>query len=223
MDHRTRDGSTTGRVRVGLAAMGVFVIGGLAACGTTGPKASGSVTIATVVSNVDNATYGTILESGGKPLYTLQSSTTPCDSACTKIWPELLLARGVTTPTAGSGVTAPDLGTVNRAGGELQVTYLGKPLYFYSGDAAGQVNGNVTDVWGKWTVVVTASPAGNATPSPSGTPASTLPPEGSPTGGKTNTPNPTTAPTPTTTAPTPTTTTPTPPTTTPGGGGGVGF
>jgi len=231
MKHRTEDGKTTGRVRAGLAAMGVFMIGGLAACTTTSPKANESATNATLVSAASNATYGTILESSGKALYTLQSSSAPCDSACTKIWPALLLARGMTMPTAGSGVTASNLGTVNRGGGELQVTYLGKPLYFYSGDAAGQVNGNLTDVWGKWTVVVTASPVGKATSSPTGTTASTLPPAGSPTGGKTNTPTPTTvapspttsAPTPATTMPSPTTTAPTTTTTAPGGGGGVGF
>ena len=42
---------------------------------------------------------------------------------------------------------------MKRSGGTLQVTYSGKPLYWFSGDnAAGQVNGNVTDTWGKWSV-----------------------------------------------------------------------
>ena len=40
------------------------------------------------------------------------------------------------------------------------MTYAGKPLYWFSGDtAAGQVHGNVTDTWGKWSAVVTAKPA----------------------------------------------------------------
>ena len=42
----------------------------------------------------------------------------------------------------------------------LQVTYSGKPLYFFSGDtAAGQVHGNVSDTWGKWSAVVTVKSA----------------------------------------------------------------
>ena len=40
------------------------------------------------------------------------------------------------------------------------MTYAGKPLYYFSGDtAAGQVHGNVTDTWGKWTAVVTVKAA----------------------------------------------------------------
>jgi predicted lipoprotein with Yx(FWY)xxD motif len=65
-----------------------------------------------------------------------------------KIWPELLLPKGVTKATAGHGVNAAKLGTVTRTGGGLQVTYAGKPLYwFYKDTAAGQVNGVSTDTW----------------------------------------------------------------------------
>jgi hypothetical protein len=48
-----------------------------------------------------------------------------------------------------------------RSGGVRQVTYSGKPLYWFSYDtAAGQVNGNgAKDTWGTWSVVVTVKPA----------------------------------------------------------------
>ena len=53
--------------------------------------------------------------------------------------------------------------------GALQVTYGGKPLYYFSGDSgAGQVHGNVTDLWGKWTAVVTVKPATSSLGSTSG-------------------------------------------------------
>jgi predicted lipoprotein with Yx(FWY)xxD motif len=54
-------------------------------------------------------------------------------------------------------VSSSKLGTVTRAGGVRQVTYGGKPLYWFVGDTGpGQVHGDITDTWGKWTAVVTA-------------------------------------------------------------------
>ena len=50
------------------------------------------------------------------------------------------------------------------------MTYAGKPLYWFFGDTApGQVHGNITDKWGKWSVVVTAKP-GHASSGSGGTP-----------------------------------------------------
>jgi predicted lipoprotein with Yx(FWY)xxD motif len=143
------------------AAFGVFV---LAALGTTvgvtgasgAPSAHASKSV--VVSTLKTAKFGTVLVSG-KTLYSLRPSSTACNASCLKIWPELLLPKGVTKATAGAGVIASKLGTVKRSGG-LQVTYAGKPLYWFSKDTApGQVKGNVSDTWGKWSDVVTVKPA----------------------------------------------------------------
>jgi predicted lipoprotein with Yx(FWY)xxD motif len=121
-----------------------------------------------VVSATKSGQLGTILVSGNT-LYTLRASATPCTALCLTIWPELLLPKGVTKAKAGTGVSASKLGTVKRAHGALQVTYAGKALYWFSGDtAAGQVNGNVTDAWGKWSDVVTAKAAGSGSGSGSG-------------------------------------------------------
>ena len=114
------------------------------------------------VSTTKNAKMGTILVSGNKTLYTLKPSSTACTAACLKIWPALVLPAGVTKAKAGSGVSASKLGTVKH-NGAVQVTYGGKPLYFFVGDtAAGQVNGVVTDTWGKWTAVVTKKSASSS-------------------------------------------------------------
>ena len=59
-------------------------------------------------------------------------------------------------------MSAAKLGTAPAADGALQVTYSGKPLYWFSKDKApGQVHGNVTDKWGKWATVVTVKGSGS--------------------------------------------------------------
>jgi hypothetical protein len=65
-------------------------------------------------------------------------------------------------------VSAAKLGTVKR-NGVVQVTYGGKPLYYFVGDTTtGQANGDVTDTWGKWTAVVTKKSATSSSGANSG-------------------------------------------------------
>ena len=136
--------------------------------------AAGAVSAATrhtatvVVSTVKTAKLGTYLVSG-KTVYTLSGGTCTT-AACLKVWPELVLPKGVLHATAGKGVSAAKLGTVPRAGGVLQVTYGGKALFFYVGDAApGQVRGNIKDTWGKWSDVVTVKPTSSGAGGGAGT------------------------------------------------------
>ena len=105
---------------------------------------------------------------------TPKPSKTSCgDEHCLKIWPALVLPAGVTAATAGSGVSAAKLGTTMRSGGVLQVTYGGKPLYYFVGDtSAGKVTGDITDKWGKWSAVVTKK---RATPAPAPAPGPATP------------------------------------------------
>ena len=154
-------------IRVGRMVAAAFAAGGLAtsavAVGTAGTAGASVMASKTVtVSTANNAKLGKILVSG-KTLYTLNKGNGACNTACLAFWPALMLPKGTTKATAGNGVTASKLGTIARSGGALQVTYAGKPLYFFVGDsAAGQVHGNVTDTWGKWSAVVTVKPASSS-------------------------------------------------------------
>jgi predicted lipoprotein with Yx(FWY)xxD motif len=114
------------------------------------------------------ARFGTVLSatSGSitRTVYTLAPSKVACTFKCLQYWPEVLLAKGAKKASAGAGVNASKFGTVIRAGGRLQVTYAGKALYWFSKDASqGQVSGNVSDTWGKWTDVVLVKPTGSPT------------------------------------------------------------
>jgi predicted lipoprotein with Yx(FWY)xxD motif len=117
---------------------------------------SGASTMSSRVSIAKSARLGTYLVSG-KTLYTL--SRNDCNVTCLKFWPALLLPKGIMKATAGPGVNGAKLGTVKIASGR-QVTYGGKPLYFFVGDTkSGKVTGNkLKDRFGVWSIVTTAKP-----------------------------------------------------------------
>jgi predicted lipoprotein with Yx(FWY)xxD motif len=164
MKQATQDGSSTRKAAVGRMVSAAVALGGLSGLVLADSTAGAASSV--VVSTTKNTNFGTILVSG-KALYTLKASKTACSTSCLKIWPALMLPKGVTKATAGTGVSASKLGTVKR-GGALQVTYGGKPLYRFAEDtSASQVNGNITDTWGKWSVVVT-KPASSSSSSGSG-------------------------------------------------------
>ena len=81
---------------------------------------------------------------------------TVCYGECAEAWPPVL-TKG--KPRAGDGVQESLLGTVKRRDGKLQVTYAGKPLYFYSHEGPGEVRCHNVDLnGGFWWVV---GPDGN--------------------------------------------------------------
>jgi predicted lipoprotein with Yx(FWY)xxD motif len=136
---------------------------GSAASGTpssssSSASASGTSASGTVVATTSGST-GAFLTVSGKSVYLWVKdgkNMSACSGACAGAWPPVP-ATG--TVTAGSGVTASDLGTITRSDGTKQVTYDGHPLYYFSGDsAAGQTNGQGSDGFGaKWWLV---SPTG---------------------------------------------------------------
>jgi predicted lipoprotein with Yx(FWY)xxD motif len=154
--HANKAREASRKIRLVPLAGAILAIGGL----STSVAVAGAAEAATsTVSTTKTAKFGTILVSG-RTVYTLKPSKAACGAQCLKIWPKVLLPKGVTTTTAGPGVNAARLGTVSGSGRSRQVTYSGKPLYYFFKDTGpGQVNGNLTDKWGKWSVVVTVKPA----------------------------------------------------------------
>lgn len=74
-----------------------------------------------------------------------------CAGACARAWPPLIVHG---RPVAGKGVRRSLLGTTRRRDGRRQVTYAGRPLYFYVGDTRpGQIScQNVVEFGGTWLV-----------------------------------------------------------------------
>jgi predicted lipoprotein with Yx(FWY)xxD motif len=102
-----------------------------------------------------SSAYGKILfDGGGRALYAFTKDPrrrSVCAGACAKAWPPYVVG---TRPKAGLGVKSALLGTTRRADGRTQVTYNGRPLYYYVGDPVGQVRcQNVSEFGGLWLVM----------------------------------------------------------------------
>jgi predicted lipoprotein with Yx(FWY)xxD motif len=138
-----------------LAALAVV----LAACGGAEDEGSGTAATAAPATTaaqeasgatvaVANSRLGDILVDGeGRTLYAFtkdQGDQSVCSGECATNWPAL-----TGTATAGTGAQASLLSTAAQASGTDQVTYDGRPLYYFAGDAKpGDTNGQgVGKVW----------------------------------------------------------------------------
>jgi len=98
--------------------------------------------------------FGRILGDGrGQAVYFFDKEETrrsECYGECARAWPPVLTDG---RPVAGKGARARLLGTTKRRDGKRQVTYDGRPLYYYVDDAPGRVLcHNVSEFGGLWLV-----------------------------------------------------------------------
>jgi len=74
-----------------------------------------------------------------------------CSGACAEAWPPVYTTG---KPVAGTGARQSLLGTIRRSNGRLQVTYRGRPLYYYAHESAREVRcHNVNLHGGLWWVI----------------------------------------------------------------------
>jgi predicted lipoprotein with Yx(FWY)xxD motif len=104
---------------------------------------------------IGHSQFGPMLfDSRGQAIYVFErdrENRSVCYGECAKAWPPVL-TKGA--PVAGKGVDKRLLGTVRRRGGKRQVTYAGRPLYFYAHEGPGQVLCHNVDLnGGLWWVV----------------------------------------------------------------------
>jgi predicted lipoprotein with Yx(FWY)xxD motif len=161
----------TVRIRIGgaMAVAAVAVV--VAACGSSNTNSSASSSAKAPAASTSSANTSVSTASGadgkylvgpnGRALYLWvadPSGKSVCAGACAKFWPPLLTKSA---PTAASGVTAGQLGTITRSNGSMQVTYGGHPLYYFALDKSNSsVSGQGSDNFGaKWWLV---APTGTA-------------------------------------------------------------
>jgi predicted lipoprotein with Yx(FWY)xxD motif len=125
----------------------VFAVACVALASATSTMASEQVA---PTLTVRSSSFGKVLFDGrGFVLYAFTRDArgrSTCTGGCAKAWPPYVVK------TAPKGRL---LGTTRRADGKLQVTYAGRPLYYYVGDRkAGQILcQNVSEFGGLWLVV----------------------------------------------------------------------
>lgn len=112
---------------------------------------------------LDESPFGRVLfDANGQVVYAFENdgrNRSRCISAdCVKAWPPVLTRE---PPTAGAGTEAALLGTIRRGDGMLQVTYNGRPLYFYEHEGPGEVRCHNVDLHGGlwWVVTPRGKPA----------------------------------------------------------------
>jgi predicted lipoprotein with Yx(FWY)xxD motif len=103
-----------------------------------------------------SSSYGKVLFDGrGFVLYafTRDRRASACYGECAKAWPPYFARKG--RLAVGRGVKRALLGTVKRRNGRRQVTYAGRPLYYYVGDRRpGQILcQDVFEYGGRWLIV----------------------------------------------------------------------
>jgi predicted lipoprotein with Yx(FWY)xxD motif len=104
---------------------------------------------------VGDSEFGTMLfGADGQAIYIFErdpKGRSACYGDCAQAWPPVFTDG---PPVAGLGVKAGLLGTVKRRDGRRQVSYAGKPLYFYAHEGPGEVRCHNVDLnGGFWWVV----------------------------------------------------------------------
>jgi predicted lipoprotein with Yx(FWY)xxD motif len=112
---------------------------------------------------VKDSDFGRVLfYANGQVVYVFEidgSNRSACTSAeCVKAWPPVLTREA---PSAGPGADKSLLGTIRRDDGRLQVTYNGRPLYFYEHESPGEIKCHNVDLHGGlwWVVTPRGEPA----------------------------------------------------------------
>ena len=168
----------------------LLLAGAILFAGCTLPKTTPTTPVPTpattvppvdTIQSVPHPNYGLILvDARGMTLYyfakdTPGAGTSVCTGTCLSTWPAFSTSPILVVPP----LEASNFATFTRADGGKQTTYLGWPLYLYSGDTRpGDTNGHgINNVWyvmGSSGVVTLAPTTTVATPAPATTKPTTV-------------------------------------------------
>jgi predicted lipoprotein with Yx(FWY)xxD motif len=138
-----------------MKLMRVLVLG-LVAAAVLAPVAMPDRSSSRTTLTVRASSFGkTIFDGRGFVLYgfTRDRHSSACYGACAQAWPPYFAPKGGLK--VGGGLKRSLLGAVARKNGRRQVTYAGKPLYYYVGDRRpGQILcQDVVEYGGRWLIL----------------------------------------------------------------------
>ena len=134
--HRTWRATAAGSARLeGMRRLLLLTLAGLVLAGASTALAASRKQAAPRLT-VAGSPFGKILFDGRRRARSTAFTSdgrgkSTCYGACASAWPPFLVAR---KPVAGKGTRKALIGTRRRRDGRLQVTYAGRPLYFFVGD-----------------------------------------------------------------------------------------
>lgn len=142
------------RVPIRVGGLTAALVLGLVAAGCGGAIPSRQGASGVKVTSNDLGKF--LVDAQGHTLYLFERDDTSdsyCYGACAAVWPPFEADHA---PQALAGVPTSALGVFKRDDGEMQVTYMGHPLYYYAADAstAGEYKGEGQKQFGaEWYVV----------------------------------------------------------------------
>jgi predicted lipoprotein with Yx(FWY)xxD motif len=144
----------------GAASPSSSPAGGTPTYGTTAPSPSKAAAASSTALALRSTSLGKILTDGrGFTVYDFdadEGTKSACSGACATAWPPVR-ATGA-APQVGTGVDKSLVGQATRPDGTKQLTYDGRPLYYYAGDSApGRSTGEGSRSFGAPWYVLTAN------------------------------------------------------------------
>jgi predicted lipoprotein with Yx(FWY)xxD motif len=141
-------------IRIVMASVLVFGLVGLASTDVASAVSHRAAAGSGALIKLRKTSYGKVLVGpNGHTLYVLtadRKNVSKCNSLCRSFWPPL---KTHGKPRAGTGINATKLGQTSSH----QVTYYGKPLYYYANDnSAGQTAGEGVHSFGGYWYVINA-------------------------------------------------------------------
>jgi predicted lipoprotein with Yx(FWY)xxD motif len=162
---------------IAVVVVAVVAIGGGGGGDNGNATASSSGGSSDIVSmqNVDGTNV--LVDSEGKTLYTadVEKAGIRCTDGCTSFW-EPLAASAKQSKTASADLNL-DFGVVKRPDGESQLTLKGLPLYSFTEEGSGSLEGDgfVDDFQGTHFEWAAATTGANSAPSDSNAPSDSSP------------------------------------------------
>jgi predicted lipoprotein with Yx(FWY)xxD motif len=149
--------------KAGTGAGGRYNYGEESSSSSTSAAAGGP----TALTTKSNATLGTILAAGPKRLTVYMfmadhGGKSSCYGACASSWPPVTVSGA---PKVEGGAMKSKVGTTKRSDGTTQLTYAGRPIYYYTPDTseASVIGQGVNSFGALWYVM---SPSGTVITKP---------------------------------------------------------